>query len=254
MSKPYFYRREGDIFHPSDIARSPWHQDTQNGVGLGGLLVHLIETVAAPVAMTVARLSIDILSTAPLRPTLGRVRVPREGKRIQMIEAELVTQDRVVARAAALRVRQAQTPAIPQDNPYPPPEEVAPSDFMGPRAFGGGMETRLVRGSLRTPGPGTLWVRFDHEHVAGIPLSPLIRAASLSDFGGGLGSVVDVEQWTYANLDITTHLVREPVGEWMLVDASTASAGFGVGRSDMTLADRDGPFARAHQTLFIAPR
>lgn len=255
MTQPFFYRQQGDYFLPSDLARSPWQKATQNGVGMGGLLTHLIEKVPSPAPMTVARLTIDILSAAPFAPTLGKARVLREGKRIQMVESELVAEgDRVVARASALRVRHAETPPIAEANPYPPPEDVAPSDFMDERAFGGTMQTRLVRGALRTPGPGTLWVNFGHQHVEGVPLSPLIRAASLSDFGGGLGSVLDSEQWSYANIDITTYLVREPVGEWVLVDASTASAGHGVGRSDMVLADRQGPFARAHQTLFIAPR
>lgn len=255
MARPYFYDCDGDLFVPTDLARSPWQSGTQNGVGMGGLLAHLVETVPAPTPMTVARLTIDILSAAPFAPTVGRARVLREGKRIQMVESELVADDgRVVARASALRVRSAETPVIPEDNPYPAPEEVTPSDFMGDRAFGGTMQTRLVRGGLRTPGPGTLWVNFGHDHVAGVALSPLIRATSLSDFGGGLGSVLDADKWTYANLDITTYFVREPVGEWILVDAATVSAGQGVGRSDMVLADREGPFARAHQTLFIAPR
>ena len=80
------------------------------------------------------------------------------------------------------------------------------------------------------------------------------RVVVVTGANGGLGSEIDSEVWTYANLDIAVHLVREPVGEWLLIDARTASAGQGVGRSDMVLADRDGPFARAHQTLFIAAR
>ena len=251
---PFFYAADGDAFTPTGLAASPWERGKQNGVALGGLLTHLVEQVPATVAMTTARLTIDILSAADFAPTIGRARTVREGRRIQMVEAELLTGDRVVARATALRVRKADTPMIATPNPYPPPEDVAPSDFMGNRAFGGSMETRLVRGGLRTRGPGTLWVRFAHEHVKGVALSPLLRTAILGDFGGGLGSEIDSEVWTYANLDIAVHLVREPVGEWLLIDARTASAGQGGGRSDMVLADRDGPFARAHQTLFIAAR
>lgn len=126
--------------------------------------------------------------------------------------------------------------------------------LMGDAAFGGTLESRLVSGGLRVPGPSVLWVRFGHEHVAGVPLSPLVRTAMLGDFGGGLGSVLDKDEWTYANLDISIHMLREPRGEWLLLDAATASEGRGVGRSDMILADTQGPFARAHQMLFIAPR
>lgn len=250
----HFYAPDGDAFLPTGLAASPWEQGKQNGVALGGLLTHLIEQEPAPARMGTARLTIDILSAADLAPTIGRTRTVREGRRIQMVEAELLIAGRVVARATALRVRKADTPVIPVATDYPPPETVPPSDFLGDTAFGGSMETRLVQGGLRTPGPGTLWVKFGHEHVRGVALSPLVRTAILGDFGGGLGSEMDGETWTYANLDIAVHLVREPVGEWLLIEARTASAGLGVGRSDMILADRDGPFAQAHQTLFIAPR
>lgn len=251
---PCFYTRDGDAFVPTRLAASPWERGKQNGVGLGGLATFLIETIAAPTAMTTARLTIDILAAAPMEATFGRTRVLREGKRIQMVEAELVVGDRVVARATALRVRQAETPLIPQANPYPLPDGIADAQFMAPQAFGGTLETRLVSGGLREPGPGILWVRFGHEHIENEPLSPLLRAAILGDFGGGLGSVLDVNAWSYANLDITLHFSRPPIGEWLLIDANTASDGNGIGRADMILADTGGPFARAHQTLFIAPR
>jgi hypothetical protein len=124
---------------------------------------------------------------------------------------------------------------------------------MHERAFGGTMETRLVRGEIGQPGPKALWVRFGHEHVGGVPLSPLVRAASIADFGGGLGTMLDRREWTSANLDITLHMTREPVGDWLLCDASTWSDGRGFARSDMVLADGQGPFGRAHQILFVAP-
>lgn len=251
---PCFYTRDGDAFLPTRLAASPWEQGRQNGVGLGGLATFLIETIPVPTAMTTARLTIDILAAAPMDATFGHTQVLRQGKRIQMVQSELVAGNRVVARATALRVRQEDTPPIPEANPYPPPESVAECEFMPSGAFGGTLATRLVSGGLRQPGPGVLWVNFGHDHVVDQPLSPLLRAAILGDFGGGLGSVLDVGAWTYANLDITLHFSRAPVGEWLLIDARTASAGNGVGRSDMILADITGSFARAHQTLFVAPR
>nr|WP_281061208.1 thioesterase family protein [Sphingobium sp. Sx8-8] len=236
------------------MARSPWEKGKQNGVALGGLATFLMEDVPTPAPMMTTRLTIDILGAAPHAPTEGQVRIVRDGMRLQLVESQLLVEGRTVARATALRVRLAESPVYGDTQSYPPPESVEPSPFMDARAFGGTMETRLVSGGLREPGPGVLWVRFNHEHVAGTPLSPLLRVTSLADFGGGLGSEVSIDQWTYMNLDISVHLLRPPVGEWMLADASTSSAGRGVGRSDMIIADRDGPFARAHQMLFIAPR
>lgn len=250
---PHFYEPLDGAYRPTGLARSPWDRNTQNGVALGGLATHLLEQVPAPAEMTTARLTIDILAAAPHAPVETRTRVVREGRRIQMVECDLLVADRPVARATALRVRDLETPQFGATAHYPDYRDLEPTRFMDETAFGGCLETRVVHGGLREPGPGAVWVRFGHEHVQGVPLSPLVRAAMLGDFGGGLGSVLDRRNWTYANLDISLHLLREPVGEWLLVDASTASEGRGVGRSDMILADDVGPFARAHQTLFVAP-
>lgn len=251
--KPHFYNPQDGLYVPTHLARSPWEKDKQNGVGLGGLATALIEQVPCPAPMATARLTIDILGAAPHAPTEGRTRVLREGKRLQLIEAELLVDGRAVARASALRVRLAETPIFPETATYPAPGATPAAQFINERAFGGTMETCLVSGVLHQPGPKALWIRFGHEHIAGLPLSPLVRTASIADFGGGVGTMVNRGEWTSANLDITVHLVREPVGEWLLCDASTVSNGHGFARSDMVLADEHGPFARAHQILFIAP-
>jgi hypothetical protein len=250
---PHFYVAENGLYTPTHLARSPWEKGKQNGVGLGGLATLLIEQTPTPAPMATTRLTIDILGAAPHAPTEGRTRIVREGKRIQLVDCELLVDGRPVARASALRTRLAETPAYPEPQAYPPPETAPEVRFMHERAFGGTMETRLVRGEIGQPGPKALWVRFGHEHVGGVPLSPLVRAASIADFGGGLGTMLDRREWTSANLDITLHMTREPVGDWLLCDASTWSDGRGFARSDMVLADGQGPFGRAHQILFVAP-
>ncbi|MET0138341.1 MAG: thioesterase family protein [Sphingobium sp.] len=250
---PFFYKQIDGLYVPTRLARSPWEKGKQNGVSLGGLATHPAEAVPTPVPMATARLTIDILGAAPHGPTDGRTRVVREGKRLQLIEAELLVEGRVAARAAVLRVRIEETPRFAEQRSYPAPAAAAPAGFMDSRAFGGTMETRVASGTLGETGPKTLWVRFGHQHVAGVPLSPLVRTASIADFGGGLGTMLDRDRWTSANVDISVHLVREPVGEWILCDASTASDGNGFARSDMVLADEQGAFARAHQILFVAP-
>ena len=250
----HFYRQSDARFEPTDLAKSPWERGKQNGVALGGLLAYLIDAMPAAQPMNTARLQIDILSAAPFASTEGRCVVIRDGKRIQLVESQLLVDNRLVARATALRVRAAETPSLSVSSPYPAPEDVPSAAFMGPGAFGGTLETRIIQGGLRESGPGTLWARFGHEHVEGVALTPLVRAATLGDFGGGLSSVLPVEQWSFANLDIALSLAREPEGDWLLMDAETATAGNGVAIASATLADRRGPFGRSSQTLFIAPR
>ena len=84
-------------------------------------------------------------------------------------------------------------------------------------------------------------------------MSTTVHAAMISDFGNGLARAVAAGEWSFANVDISLHLVRRPVGEWLLVDADVMLQGLGVGLTNMTLSDRTGAFGRAHQTLLIAP-
>ena len=50
------------------------------------------------------------------------------------------------------------------------------------------------------------------------------------------------------------HFLREPVGEWVLLDARTQIAEGGAGLASSVLSDRSGPVARGAQALLVAPR
>lgn len=254
MTPPFIFEQNGADFEPSKLARSPWERGKQNGVALGGLLAHLLEQIPTETPMIITRLTIDILAAAPWTTVRGSTRIIRPGKRIQLAEAELLVEGVAVARATGLFVRVAETPAYGPASTYLSPEEVADRAFPDVPGFGGSIEVRQVFGAMRTPGPAAAWIRFGHEHVAGVPLSPLVRAATLGDFCSGLSSELPLEAWSYPNLDIVLHFARPPEGEWLLIDARSASAGNGSAQASAVLADRRGPFATAFQTLFISPR
>lgn len=247
----HFYRRDGGFFIPTILARSPWDYGKQNGVALAGLLAHLTEIVPAAAPVMVARFCVDIVSATPLAPLTGRSQILRDGKRIQLVQSELVAGDRVVARSTALRVRIAETPLVPSANPYPPPEQFVVSNFLGITAWANAAETREAPG---VPHQGRVWVRLNHEHVEGVRLTPFVRAAILGDFPSGLDRAIPIDDWTFANLDITLHLTRPAVGEWLFLEGGTASAGNGVAVASAVMADRHGSFGTCHQTLFVAPR
>ena len=99
-----------------------------------------------------------------------------------------------------------------------------------------------------------MWVKFDIEMAAGTPMSPLVRAAMLGDMGSAIGSSFPVRDWTFPNLDISIHFNRAPRGEWVLLESLTEGAGNGLAIVSSTFMDRDGVYARGHQTLFLEPR
>jgi hypothetical protein len=100
--------------------------------------------------------------------------------------------------------------------------------------------------SLRT---AAVWYRADRPIVEGAPISPLMRAAIAADFCNGTSSVLDFREWTFINGDLTLSLAREPAGDRILLDAETWAGPDSIGIAAARLADRDGYFGRAVQSL-----
>ncbi|AYJ85125.1 thioesterase family protein (plasmid) [Sphingomonas paeninsulae] len=247
----YFHPSAGGYI-PTEAAASPWDGAHLSGVAIGGLLAHAIDGVSGE--MSIARLTIDILGTAPRVETTVAVRTLREGNRLRLVEAELSSGGRVSGRATALLVRVAETPAIESPLAYPPPESFPSAKPPSSPALANAIQRRIVYGSSRDPGPGAMWVRIDIAMVAGTPLSPLVRSAMMGDMGGAIGSVLPVRGFTFANVDIAIHFSRMPRGEWLLIDSLTDTAGNGLGIVSSVFSDRDGVYARGHQALFVSPR
>lgn len=241
-------------FLPTGAAASPWENDKLSGVAMGGLLAHVIATQVDAPGMNVARLTIDILGTAPRAETATRLRITREGRRLKMVEAEIGPEGRVAARATAIFVRDAATPAVSSAAGYPPPDRFPPTAASSRPALVNASERRIVYGNPRDPGPGAMWFRTKIPLVAGEPLSPLVRAAMLGDMGSAIGSSLSVRDFTFANTDIALQFLRMPQGEWQLIDAVTESAGNGHAFVTSSFHDSAGLYARGHQLLFVDPR
>ncbi|MDB5715707.1 MAG: thioesterase family protein [Sphingomonadales bacterium] len=247
----YFHPSAGG-YTPTEAAASPWDDAHLSGVAIGGLLAHAIDGVSGD--MSVARLTIDILGTAPRVETTVTLRTIRDGSRLRLVEAELSAEGRVSARATALLVRAVETPAIESPLAFSPPEDFATTAPSSRPALTNAIERRIVYGSYREVGPGAVWTRIDIAMVAGTPLSPLVRATMMGDMGSAIGSVLPVRGFTFPNVDIAIHFNRMPRGEWLLIDALTDTAGNGLGIVSSVFSDRDGVYARGHQVLFVSPR
>ncbi|MDQ3936921.1 MAG: thioesterase family protein, partial [Actinomycetota bacterium] len=104
------------------------------------------------------------------------------------------------------------------------------------------------------PGPAAAWLRLRVPLVEGEEPSPAQRAAAAADFGNGVSAVLDWTEHVFINADLTVHLVREPRGEWVGLDARTVVEADGIGLSESVLHDADGPMGSAAQSLLVGPR
>ena len=75
-----------------------------------------------------------------------------------------------------------------------------------------------------------------------------------ADAGNGVSATLDWRHWVFINVDLSVHLHRMPVGEWVCLDAITLPERSGIGLADTALYDERGPLGRAAQTLLVDSR
>jgi hypothetical protein len=254
------YRVEGANVETSAFAGGPWDPKLQHGAAPSSLICWAVEQLPSPVPMRVARLTVDLMRPVPVAPLTVETEVLREGRKIQLVQVRLLAKGTVVVRATALRIRK-QAETLPVDAPYPPldlpPPEGAGDAMAGAMShtpFLSGLSARNVRGAFGKAGPAAIWFHAERPIVEGSPLSPLMRAAITADFCNGTSAILDFRKWTFINGDLTLSLAREPVGDWILLDAETWAGPDSIGIAAARLADRNGYFGRAVQSVLFEKR
>lgn len=99
-----------------------------------------------------------------------------------------------------------------------------------------------------------MWARQRVALVADEDPSPLQRLAVVADSGNGAAAPLDIREWLFVNTELTMHLHRMPVGEWMGVDAQTVVGPTGLGTVSGLLFDERGHTGRSAQGLLVRPR
>ena len=81
----------------------------------------------------------------------------------------------------------------------------------------------------------------------------MCRTLLVADSGSGVGAALPVSDFTFVNVDLTVIAQRDPMGEWLLLEASTVIGADGTGLASTRLSDPQGSFGRGIQTLIVAP-
>jgi Thioesterase-like superfamily len=255
-----FYVPDGDRLQPSELTRGPWDPEAEHAGPPAALLGRAIERCAPTDEAQIARVTVEILRPVPLLPLTASARVVRPGRSVQLLEASLTDPEGEVMRATAWRLSTAPvelTPQPPDDAPPPGPEQGSPRDFFRTGADVGyhtAMEYRFVEGAFLEPGPAVVWMRMRGPLVSGEEPTPFQRVLVAADSGNGVSAALDHRRYLFVNTDLSVHLKRMPVGEWVCLDATTYPERNGVGLADTTLCDERGRIGRAAQTLLVRRR
>jgi hypothetical protein len=256
----YVFSVEGDRATATPFAAGPWDPTMQHGGAPSALVARAAERFPAERPMRVARMTVDLLRPAPVGVLDIETEVIREGRKIQLLQVRLLAAGKECVRASVLKLRD-EPQALPANEgfrplTFEPPSEDEPRlpGFGASHGFGSGMSARIARGEWGKPGPAAVWFRADRPMIEGEDTSSLVRAALTADFCNGVSSVLDFQQWTYINADLSVSFARNPVGSWILLDAETWVGDSGGALAFARLADRDGYFGRAVQSVLIEKR
>jgi hypothetical protein len=268
-----FFVTDGDWYSATELTRGPWDPEAQHAGPPAALIARAIERVPADEPRLVSRLTYEILRPVPIARLLVDARVARPGRSVELIEASLRDESEELVRARAWRLRageldlageldwesEGSEAVLRRDEAPPGPEQAQQFDAaFFPTGQGVGyhtaMEYRFVAGAFIRPGPATAWMRMRHPLVAGEDPTPLQRVAIAADTGSGISSALDFERFVFINVDLTIHLGRAPVGEWICLDSTTIPDPSGIGITDTALYDDAGALGRAAQTLLVDRR
>lgn len=245
-----FFTVDGDRFVPGPMAQGPWGA-TVSGHIVGGLLGWAIEREQTDTQLQPARLTVDLLRPTFMEPVQIRSTVRREGKRIKVVDAEILQRDNVVSRASAVLLRRSEHPeghvwSQPVTMPPLPDDSVAPQPTMPFLLWAYGST-----GAVGTLGGTSVeweqegfqkfaWVREIRPLIADVEMTPFTRVALAGDVTSAL------THWgtgglRYINADFTISLSRLPIGDHIGLAAHAHHGDAGIASGAATLFDEHGP-------------
>ncbi|SIR62695.1 acyl-CoA thioesterase domain-containing protein [Williamsia sterculiae] len=242
MTSPlaYFTRTDDGDLLPTRYARSRWGAGLLNGPAVVALVAHELERAAGDPELVPGRLTVDLFKAARQAPTTVRTRAIRAGRRIRTTFAEVIQGDTVVAQATLIQYRPSAPPPgtewAPQTTLDRPPSSESgialPWLFSEPVGW-----TREIAGH-QDDTRKSMWAT-GLPAIAGEPLTPFVRAASVSE-STSLLTNLGTSGIGYINGDLTLALTRAPVGDWVGIRADTHLAADGLSVGTTTLYDQQG--------------
>jgi hypothetical protein len=241
-------------FESTELTRGPWDARAQHAGPPAALLGRAVEAMARP-RMRVTRLTFDIARPVPIAPLAVTTSTVREGRNVMVVQAAIEPYMRCTA--LLIRTAEGEAPQSGAGTAAARPQDATDKPFF-PVPYDVGyhtaMEVRFAAGSFLEHGPATAWMRMRVPLVEGEQPSPLSRVLVAADSGNGVSNMLDFDRYLFVNADLTVHLLRYPVGEWVCLDATTSIDGDGIGLADTALHDEQGQLGRCAQSLFVARR
>ncbi|WP_347954123.1 thioesterase family protein [Gordonia aichiensis] len=268
LAAPHDADPDYEYFQPTLATASVWSSDMQHGGPPSGLLMRAMMRAVPGDGQEFTRVTTEIIGSVGLGVNRVRTSIPRPGRRISMVQADLEAQQpggefRLVARSVAWRLLASDTTAV-ENTPHEPltasPDELAqivgfPVEDEDAVPWG---KVGFIGTTVTARQPGrkghtpSLWLRPAIPLVLGEATSHLESIFTVLDVANGIGTRLDPRDWSWMNMDTTVHLTGQPSTPWLGIDAELAIGPRGYGATFADLYDVTGFLGRSAQTDLIA--
>jgi Acyl-CoA thioesterase C-terminal domain/Acyl-CoA thioesterase N-terminal domain len=255
MTASAVFVRDGEAYVATELGLGPWYPGALHGGAPAALIARVLAGAVPDPMLRLARVTYEFVRPVMIGPLSAATELVRPGRRVTLIDGTLRDGAGLeVLRARALFSRPATFAAGPDEPPpFGGPEDGAPNDWQRsePMFATHAMEVRFVQGRFGAVGPSIAWFRLRVPMIAGEQVLGIERIASAGDFGNGIASVLDWSRHSFINPDLTLYLERDPVDEWVALQAEMRVARGSVASATSVLWDRRGRIGIALQSLLV---
>lgn len=260
------FQQEGEQIVPTGLATGPWYPGTQHGSAMMLMAALAAEQLPSEEPRQVTRLTVDMMSAAPLAPIELKTDIRKGGRNLEALDISIVSDEREYVRASALRFRLADVP-VPQrlkcDGNTPSlPKPLHKSFFEQIEHKEGFHQAIEIRIDLKAQ-PMVMWFRLKQPVLQGRPVTPLQRVALASDWTYSVpsfshriltGEPFDATPFYGINPDTTINLHRQAEGEWVGIQTHASYSDLGAGTVMGQIFDEKGAVGFSTQSILVRKR
>ncbi|MGN0096881.1 MAG: thioesterase family protein [Corynebacterium sp.] len=256
--KSFYVQVECDQFDSTEFTAGPWGPDTQHAGPPSALLTRAFEMYEPRESTRLARVAVDILSPVPVDRLSVQTASVISRRNVELLEGTVCAGGTTVLRGRAWRFSKAPTgiPAVGAQRTISPVPDQGTAKLPGAHMDGymSVVDWRFASGGFMQREPSSAWLRPRIPLLTQEELTPWQRTMIVADSGSGVHMPLNPMETPTVNCDLVVTLDRDPVGDWIGLEAATTIVPDAGGTTNVRINDEDGVVGSSSQVLFIRSR
>ncbi|MDO8837462.1 MAG: thioesterase family protein [Parvibaculum sp.] len=251
------FRRDGEVWNAHPQAQGPF--GGMHGGAAAALAVGEMEIMAAARGLGgLVSAQLYLLRPMPRDGLTSKVSAVREGGRVAVFENEIYAGGKLQAKASACFQQPVEIdglPGRPETRLFEPaafPAWERPASFKSANPGPGFLDLCDIRDTVHADGTRAKWFRLKRVfHETPTPFSNAMAVADVSTLFTVTDAGTRPNAAGWPNADLSLHLSRDPIGEWIGVAQRGDWRGDGRGMTESEIFDVYGRIGRSCQSAVL---